>query len=232
MNSPSTQTNSFPETLASYLEGLADEGVREIELTHPFPVEAPAPPPPRPRQQPAPVPAREITETKPLLPKTAVPEAVVTVAADKLVWCTLVRMAECGDRREVKDSTVALVTEEEETQAEHGNLLREILRAAGYSFLSAPLHLTSADDLKGAGVRILVMGNSALQKISPAGMDLKIVRGMWQDTPYGKLIPTFPPSVLPENPAGKKAVWQDLKRLLQDLELEIPDWTKKKLAGR
>ncbi|MDF3128012.1 hypothetical protein P0Y35_02265 [Kiritimatiellaeota bacterium B1221] len=232
MNAPDTSSHPLIDSLESYLKGIEEQGLREIVLEHPFPASKPEAPPARPRQQPAAVPPREEPVKPTLLPPPPKPEPVAAPVEEKLVWCTLIRLAECGDSGKAADSSVILVTGANEIEEAEGLLLKQILHAAGYEFLSNPLPLTHPDDVKGAGVRILAMGNHALQKISPAGMDLKIVRGMWQNTPYGKLIPTFPPSILPDNPAGKKAVWQDLKSLLKDLNLEVPNWTQKKLSGK
>ncbi|MGA0369050.1 MAG: hypothetical protein ACO3N7_06330, partial [Kiritimatiellia bacterium] len=218
--------------VSSYLEGLAESGTLSVELEHPFPASPPAPDPVRPRQQPAKVPPVEKLEEKSILPPLPKPEVVAVPEPNRLVWCTLKRLAECGDPVDATQSAVVLVTEVEETRGEHGELLKQILHAAGYTILQTPLSLTHPDDLKGAGQRILALGNPALQKISPAGMDLKVVRGMWQKTPYGKLISSLPPSVLPNNPAGKKAVWQDLKSMLKDLSLEVPQWTRDKLSSK
>lgn len=232
MNESDIRPHPLAEILESYLLGLEDQGVQTLLLEHPFPSAAVAAKPPRPRQQPAPVPPVDPPVEKPILPPGPQPEPVTVPAADKPVWCTLVRLEECGDSLDSSETMVVLVTVEEEMNGENGRLLKQILHAAGYSFHSKPLPLAHGEDLKGGGARILVMGNPALQKVSPAGMDLRIVRGMWQSTAYGKLIPTFPPSVLPDNPAGKKAVWQDLKKLLSDLNLEVPDWTRKKLSTK
>lgn len=224
------QSISLIDTLTSYLEGLDEAGLSTVPLAAPFPAAPPEPPPPRPRQQPAPIPPVEKPQApQPILPPPPLPEPLVTPVADKLVWCTLVRMAACEDHLPATETTVVLVTSAEDCRAEHGVLLEQILKAAGFEMLGKPMQFTQAGDLEGAGSRILAMGNQALQAVSTSGMDLRIVRGMWQSTPFGRLISTYPPSALHDNPAGKKAVWQDLKKLLQDLSLDIPDWTKQQL---
>ncbi len=217
------------DTLHSYLEGLDEAGVTSLTLQAPFPAAPPAAPPERPRQQPAGVPPVEIPVEKSILPPAPLADPVIKPTAEKLIWCTLLRMAACNDNMPAKDTAVVLVTGAEECRGEAGTLLQQMLKAAGYEMLGTPMQWTDPSDLTGAGNRILVMGNPALQAVSTAGMDLKIVRGMWQTTPYGKLISTYPPSVLQDNPTGKKAVWQDLKNLLKDLSLEVPAWTLQQL---
>ncbi|WFB34481.1 hypothetical protein P3T73_09945 [Kiritimatiellota bacterium B12222] len=228
MNAP-TSSSSLLETLDSYLRGLEESGISSVELTQGFPVLETVPVAPKPRQQPAPVPVVEAAAPaqKPLMPPPPPAKPVVEAVTQKLVWCTLMRMVECEDQIASTETTVVLVTSAEEFEELNGKLLLQILKAAGYAPLATPMKLTHPEDISGAGTRILVMGNEALHKISPAGMDLKIVRGMWQNTPYGKLISTFPPSVLHDNPPGKKAVWQDLKNLLKDMNLTVPDWARK-----
>lgn len=226
--------HSFLETVHSYLEGLEEAGTHHIALDAPFPVpdKNPVNLKTRPRQQPAKTPPVETPSAKSILPPPPQQSKVIETAEEKLVWSTLVRKAQCEDTKDPKETAVILVTGSEETKNENGTLLRQILDAAGYELLSPPLHFTHAKDFSGAGVRILAMGNPALQAVSSSGMDLKIVRGMWQTTSYGKLLSTFSPSVLEGNPAGKKAVWQDIKSLLKDLELDVPVWTREKLAKK
>lgn len=233
MNSSPSRSSDLIETLSSYLTGLDETGTSSVELQTPFPVHAPLPPPPRPRQQPAPVPPLDPPPVeKSILPPPPKPAPVARSVAEKLCWCTLIRMTACHDTLPAEESTVVLVTGTAECADNNGTLLQQILKAVGYEMLGKPLQLTHPADLSGAGSRILVMGNQALQVVSPAGMDLQIVRGMWQTTPYGKLISTYPPSALHDNPVGKKAVWQDLKNLLKDLGLAVPDWTRTKLSGK
>lgn len=232
MTPPSPSPQTLTQILSSYLKGVEEAGIVSLELAHPFPATPQAAPPKRPRQKTAQVPPVETPSAKPILPSPPKPEALSVPDTPKIVWCTLKRCADCLDQVDAAQSSVVLVTSAEETVGEHGNLLGQILHAAGYERISKPLPLTHPDDLKGAGARILAMGNPALQEVSPAGMELKIVRGMWQTTPYGKLISTFPPSKLSNNPAGKKEVWQDLKNLLKDLQVEVPHWTKQKMTGK
>lgn len=231
-NTPSTPS-SFVDVLESYLSGLEENGTALVELDAPFPLQTVTKENSvRPRQQPAKVPPVEPAAKKTVLPPPPKQEPVAVPAEEKLVWATLIRLSKCEDTKPSKETAVVLVTGLEETTGENGILLTQILKSAGYEFLGPPLQLTHAEDLAGAGERIVVMGNPALQKISSAGMDLKIVRGMWQTTPHGKMISTFAPSILQDNPAGKKAVWQDIKTLLKDLDLEIPDWTKQKMSKK
>lgn len=225
-------SSTLIDTLHSYLEGLEEAGLAAVALQAPFAAAPPAEPPERPRQQPAAVPPVEPPIEKTILPPAPAAEPVVKPVAEKLIWCTLMRMAACDDQMAATDSAVVLVTGAEECCGQHGALLQQMLKAAGYEMLGTPMQWTHPGDLAGAGSRILVMGNQALQAVSTAGMDLKIVRGMWQTTPFGKLISTYPPSALHDNPTGKKAVWQDLKNLLKDLSLEVPAWTLQQLKRK
>lgn len=141
-------------------------------------------------------------------------------------------MAECKDRQPAENTRIVLVTEANELEGDNRQLLSDILNAIGYELPSHTEPFNSPGELAGKGARILVMGNPALQAVSPAGMDLKIVRGMWQQTPQGKVLSTYAPSSLLENTQGKKAAWGDLQKLLRELDLDIPEWTREKLQRK
>jgi hypothetical protein len=229
-----THDLSFIDTLASYLEGLEESGHTQVLLDAPF-ADPPVPvaaPHARPRQQPAPAAPVDLPKPTPVLPDPPAPPVVPKPAARKFVWAVLNRLHECNDSLPPEKTRVVLVTEAGEVEGENQKLLSEILKAIGYQLPAKPDPFNEPHDIANQGIRILVMGNPALQAVSPAGMDLKIVRGMWQQTPQGKMLSTYAPSNLIDNNDGKKATWGDLQKLLKDLELGIPDWTRRKLEKK
>jgi len=166
-----------------------------------------------------------------ILPKPEVKPVVRETEPASLSLQVFQRMPECGDTSGPEETRILLVVESGELEQKHGILLREMLKAIGYQSESPVRAYRENESLAGLGARVLVMGNTALQAVSTSGMDLAIVRGMWQQSTHGKLISTFPPSYLHDNPPGKKAAWGDLQKLLNDLGLEVPDWTRKRLKG-
>lgn len=229
-----TKSASFIDTVCSYLEGLEESGRQQVPLSAPFaePPASQASPTPRPRQQPAPAPPLEAPASKAVMPKPPAPKAVAEPVTRKFIQALLNRMTECKDSQPAENTRVVLVTEADELDGDNRQLLSDILNAIGYELPSHPDPFCSPGELAGKGARILVMGNPALQAVSPAGMDLKIVRGMWQQTPQGKVLSTYAPSSLHDNNQGKKATWGDLQKLLKELDLDIPEWTRKKLQRK
>ncbi|MEX2606576.1 MAG: hypothetical protein WD708_04455 [Kiritimatiellia bacterium] len=227
-----TSPLSFIDTVCSHLEGLEESGCQHVPLSAPF-IEAPVSPPtpaPRPRQQPASAPPQEPPASKAVLPDPPAPKAVADTLTRRFIWAVLNRVPECGDPHPPDNTRVVLVTEAGELEGANQKLLADILHAIGYELPSRHEDFTTPREIADKGARILVMGNPALQAVSPAGMDLKIVRGMWQQTPQGKMLSTYAPSSLIENIQGKKATWGDLQKLLKELELDIPEWTRKRLG--
>ncbi|MDA3873568.1 MAG: hypothetical protein PF795_06380, partial [Kiritimatiellae bacterium] len=165
-------------------------------------------------------------------PDSPAPKVIAEPVSQRFIQAVLNRMTECQDRQPAENTRVLLVTEADELEGDNRQLLSDILNAIGYELPSQTESFKTPGELAGKGVRILVMGNPALQVVSPAGMDLKIVRGMWQQTPQGKVLSTYAPSSLLDNNQGKKATWGDLQKLLKELELDIPEWTRTKLQRK
>ena len=226
---------SLPESivtlLASHLSGLEEAGRNRLRLDGPLPRSRPPAPPaaPKPRQvvsTPKPLPPDPEPE---ILPKPKVDPVAPASAPARLSVRILHRMPECEDAVDPANTRLALITEAHELEEKNGELLDQMLKAIGYAAASADEPFREGDSLADRGARVLVMGNTALQIVSPAGMDLGIVRGMWQQSPHGKLISTFAPSYLQDNPAGKKAAWKDLQSVLKDVGVEVPAWTRRRL---
>jgi hypothetical protein len=218
--------------LESHLQYLEESGVSQIRLDHPLQRIAPpsADPGSKPRQQIIPAPATRAPEPTPsILPRPEVKNVVQKEVAADIRFQVLTRLPACGDTVEAASTRIVLVTEAHELWPPHLSLLQEILKAIGYECTGDAEPFTDGTLLTGRGARILAMGNPALQAVSTSGMDLKIVRGMWQQSPHGKLLSTYPPSTLTDNPRGKKAAWGDLQKLLADLKLDVPEWTRQKL---
>ncbi len=229
--------NVFLETLESHLEGLREKGTSKVIWKGPMPTTAkePDPPGPRPRQQVTPPDVRVAEPPQPVLPPSPPPpdETKSVPPHSPLQVLRLKRAAECQDSLPAEKSRILLVMNAAELEEPNRSLFSDMLTAIGYRLDEAEyLEWDQQTPLAGQAERMLVMGNDALQATSTAGMDLQIVRGMWQQSPHGKLLSTFPPSYLQDNPAGKKAAWSDLQKLLKDLGLLLPEWTVRKLGKK
>jgi DNA polymerase len=70
---------------------------------------------------------------------------------------------------------------------------------------------------------ILGLGNHAVKTLLHTEQGITRVRGRIQRTPEGwRVMPTYHPSYLLRNPAAKKEVWEDLKKVAAELGLAIP----------
>lgn len=229
--------SSLASLLTSHLQGLEETGRDRLRLDGPLPRLAPSaapasPPPPKPRQTVAspkivpPSPDPEILPGPKVAPVTPEPaEAALSVRV-------LQRMPECEDTLDPASTRIVLVTGTHEMEEKNGTLLQDMLKAIGYAPEGETRTYREGENLSGLGARVLVMGNDALRKVSTAGMDLGIVRGMWQQSPHGKLLSTYAPSYLHDNPPGKKAAWSDLQRVLKELSLDVPPWTRQRLKKK
>lgn len=219
---------SLSDVLISYLEGQKAAGVREIPWRTSLPGEhritPPPPPPPPTPKAPAPL---DKEPTRPVLPSTPKPPPVAEPVSPSIRWTKAVRHPDCCDTEWPDQGWILVVSDQEEFQGESGDLLSEMLKAIG--FVMDPETSGYAPDFPAGAVRILVLGDDALQVVSTAGMKLQLIRGLWQNSPHGRLIATYAPSAITGSPSGKKTVWGDLQILLSDLGLEIPEWTRKKL---
>jgi hypothetical protein len=224
-------SESFLETLSSYLEGRKEAGVRSLPWNGPLPSEGEAlPPDPPPPPRPAPAPPLEKRPVEPALPSTPKADPVVVPSAPGISWIKATRHADCTDTEWPEDGWILVVSEQDEFEKEAGTLLKEMLHAIGFVPTTAPT--AHQDGIPPGAERVLVMGDPALQVISTAGMQLQIVRGLWQETTSGRMVATYAPSAVVDSPSGKKTVWGDLQLLLEDLRLEIPEWTRKRLKKR
>lgn len=224
-------SDSFLDTLASYLEGQRAAGIRELEWEGPLPGESVIlPPEPARLRTPAPPPPLEKSASAHELPPTSPPPPVALPTSAGTAWIRAVRHPDCQDSDWPADGWILVVSGRDEFTSEAGTLMNDMLKAIGFipqDELSDP-----NKELPAGASRILVFGNEALQEVSPAGMKLQLVRGLWQESPHGRLMATYEPSAVMDSPSGKKAVWSDLQNLMSDLGLEIPEWTRKKLNPR
>jgi hypothetical protein len=143
----------------------------------------------------------------------------------------LERLPECHETHPPEHTTLLLVLEARELyEPEHRNLLQSMLHAIGYPLPDQSEPVADITDCTDKACRILCMGEKANELFCTLNMGLNLVRGKWQATPAGRMIATYAPSYLVNNAAGKRAAWNDLQKLLQDLGLSVPEWTRKKLA--
>lgn len=66
---------------------------------------------------------------------------------------------------------------------------------------------------------IVTLGRFALQSLLEKGYSISAVRGQWLDYEGIKVMPTYHPAYLLRNPAAKKDVWTDMKKVMSTLGL-------------
>ncbi|MGZ5442866.1 MAG: uracil-DNA glycosylase [Thermoanaerobaculia bacterium] len=64
---------------------------------------------------------------------------------------------------------------------------------------------------------IVTLGRIGLQSLTEKGYGISAVRGQWLDHDGIKLMPTYHPAYLLRNPAAKKDVWADMKKVMAEL---------------
>ena len=69
---------------------------------------------------------------------------------------------------------------------------------------------------------IVALGKFAAQTLLETTTTITKLRGHWREYNGIKLLPTFHPSYLLHNPGGKGKVWDDLKMVMAELGLPVP----------
>jgi uracil-DNA glycosylase len=64
---------------------------------------------------------------------------------------------------------------------------------------------------------IVTLGRFGLQSLTEKSYGISAVRGQWLDYNGVKLMPTYHPAYLLRNPAAKKDVWADMKKVMAEL---------------
>ena len=64
---------------------------------------------------------------------------------------------------------------------------------------------------------IVALGKFAVQTLLQSKMPITKLRGTWHTYQGIKLMPTFHPAYLLRNPADKKLVWEDIKKVIQEM---------------
>jgi len=67
---------------------------------------------------------------------------------------------------------------------------------------------------------IVALGKFAVQTLLQSKVPISILRGNWHSYHGIKLMPTFHPAYLLRNPADKKLVWEDIKKVLSEMHGE------------
>jgi len=67
---------------------------------------------------------------------------------------------------------------------------------------------------------IVALGKFAVQTLLQSRMPITKLRGTWHTYQGIKLMPTFHPAYLLRNPADKKLVWEDIKKVIQEMRRE------------
>lgn len=69
---------------------------------------------------------------------------------------------------------------------------------------------------------IVALGKFAVQTLLQSKMPITKLRGQWASYHGIKLMPTFHPAYLLRNPADKKLVWEDIKKVIKEMRGENP----------
>jgi DNA polymerase len=69
---------------------------------------------------------------------------------------------------------------------------------------------------------IVALGKFAAQTLLGTTMPISKLRGRWFDFRGRRLMPTFHPSYLLRTPSEKKLAWEDIKLVMQELDLPLP----------
>ena len=67
---------------------------------------------------------------------------------------------------------------------------------------------------------IVALGKFAVQALLQSKVPITKLRGQWHSYHGIKLMPTFHPAYLLRNPADKKLVWEDIKKVIKELRSE------------
>ena len=65
---------------------------------------------------------------------------------------------------------------------------------------------------------IVALGKFAVQSLLQSSQAISRLRGQWHNYQGVKLMPTFHPAYLLRNPGDKKLVWEDIKKVIQELK--------------
>ena len=65
---------------------------------------------------------------------------------------------------------------------------------------------------------IVGLGKFAVQSLLQSKQPITRLHGIWHDYHGIKLMPTFHPAYLLRNPGDKKLVWEDIKKVIQELK--------------
>jgi DNA polymerase len=65
---------------------------------------------------------------------------------------------------------------------------------------------------------IVALGNVPAKTLLKTNEGITALRGKWKSYEGMRLMPTFHPAYLLRNPSGKKAVWEDIKKVMAELE--------------
>jgi DNA polymerase len=68
---------------------------------------------------------------------------------------------------------------------------------------------------------IVTLGRFALQSLMEKGFSITAARGSWLEYNGVKVMPTYHPAYLLRNPAAKKDVWQDMKKVMAELGMSF-----------
>jgi DNA polymerase len=67
---------------------------------------------------------------------------------------------------------------------------------------------------------IVALGKFAVQTLLRSKVPITRLRGNWHTYQGIKLMPTFHPAYLLRNPADKRLVWEDIKKVMKELKGE------------
>lgn len=69
---------------------------------------------------------------------------------------------------------------------------------------------------------IIALGKVAAQSLLETDSPISVLRGRFHECRGVRVMPTFHPSYLLHNPAKKREVWEDIKKVMQYLDISLP----------
>ena len=210
--------NELIDKVQSYLSHLKEEGETHVPITkRRSRFETISPPPPA-----SPAAAKQPTPT---VTRPTSPAATPAQDLPPLTLCLAQRVPECGGPD--ANTQLAFIGEAEEFNGPAGGLLAKMLYAMGYQ-LEAERKTWANETDSPHTLATLALGQQALDRTAGKRSSLTMMRGRPFTSPAGnKVIPTFTPSYLNQNPAAKKAMWKDMLAMLEQLQLDLPPWSQK-----
>jgi hypothetical protein len=208
------------DKMTDYLTLLKEDGVKNIEVDRVTLAGLAAAGPA--------VSAPPSTETPAAAQTTRTQKPAPAAPSQELHFALAERMEECEDPSPPELNRLVVLSNPGSFTGKPGELLTNILKAAGYSLTSDAARFTQQSDLYNHAPRaILLMGEPALKALRPRAT-IMLAAGKFKNIEGIDTLCTFDPTYIETHSSTKKAVWQHIQTLLGRMDLPLPNWVKKK----